>query len=329
MNYKEIAIGVLKREGQVCLTLRQSHQSFAGAWEFPGGKIEASETTEQALKREFKEELGVDTFDWQPLITIPWQYDGFAVRLNVFCTETFQGEPKGCEGQTVRWISIQDLKTIAFPAANQGIVTALQLSDRYLITGDFKNNNEALVRLKRAFSDGISFAQLRAKKMDQARFLSLADQSISLAHQFGAKLLLNGSPDLLKKLPQADGIQLASNKIFDYQTRPIAKNKWLGVSTHTPEEIQQALKIDADFILLSPVKKTNSHPDLQGIGWQTFAEMTENIPIPVFALGGMTLKDIGTAKQYGGQGIAAISEFWFSDKLAGACPRTKNRLQIP
>ncbi len=310
MNYKEIAIGVLQRAGQVCLTLRQSHQSFAGVWEFPGGKIEPNETIEQALKREFKEELGVNTFDWQPLMTIPWQYDGFAVRLNVYCCHQFQGEPSGCEGQTLRWVSINALTGMTFPEANRGIVTALQLPDRYLISGAFHSEEDALARLQKALKQSASFAQLRAKQMEPKSFIALAHQAIPVAQQCSAKLLLNGSPNLLKELPQADGIQLASHAIFNYTERPIANDKLLGVSTHNEAEIKQALKLDADFILLSPVKKTTSHPEIEAMGWQRFAELTANIPIPVFALGGMSSEDITTAKQYGAQGVAAISGFW-------------------
>ncbi|MCF6253524.1 MAG: NUDIX domain-containing protein, partial [Thiomicrorhabdus sp.] len=79
MDYKEIAIGVLKRGEKVCLTLRQSHQTFADCWEFPGGKVAQGETVVEALQREFQEELGIETAQWQPLIVIPWRYKEVAV----------------------------------------------------------------------------------------------------------------------------------------------------------------------------------------------------------------------------------------------------------
>jgi 8-oxo-dGTP diphosphatase len=58
------------------------------------------------------------------------------------------------------------------------------------------------------------------------------------------------------------------------------------------------------------VKKTQSHPELEGLGWPTFAEQVVNVPVPVFALGGMKPTDVGKARQNGGQGIAAISGLW-------------------
>ena len=310
MDYKEIAIGVLKRDGLVCLTLRQSHQSFSGCWEFPGGKIEGGELPAEALTREIKEELGVVVTQWQPLIVIPWQYDTFAVRLHVFESEQFCGEPKGCEGQALQWVAMDELGGMNFPKANKGIVTALQLASQYMISGVFTDERDALMRLALGFKQGISLCQLRAKSLDQVAFMSLAHQATSLAKQHGVKMLLNGSPELLKQLPNAAGIQLASHAMFQYRSRPISSNKLLGVSTHNEAEIEQALKIDADFILLSPVKKTTSHPDMDGMGWTDFSEQVAKVPIPVFALGGMKPEDVAKAKQCGAQGVAAISGFW-------------------
>ncbi|MCF6345515.1 MAG: Nudix family hydrolase [Thiomicrorhabdus sp.] len=310
MDYKEIAIGVLKRDGLVCLTLRQSHQSFSGCWEFPGGKIEGGESPVEALTREVKEELGVVVTQWQPLIVIPWQYDTFGVRLHVFESEQFCGEPKGCEGQSLQWVAIDKLGGMNFPDANKGIVTALQLASQYMISGAFTDEQDALMRLELGFKQGISLCQLRAKSLEQAAFISLAHKATFLAKQYGVKILLNGSPDLLNKLPDAAGIQLASHAMFQYNSRPISSHKLLGVSAHNEAEIEQALKIGADFILLSPVKKTASHPDMDGMGWSRFAEWVAKVPVPVFALGGMKPEDGVKATQCGAQGIAAISGFW-------------------
>ncbi len=310
MAYTEIVIGILKRGNMVCLSLRQSSQTMAGLWEFPGGKVEAEESLENALKREFLEELAVETTDWQPLMTVPWTYPAVTVRLNVYVTETFTGEPRGNEGQKVAWVSILDLATMSFPEANRGIITALLLADKYMISGDFEGQEDALQRLQISLENGIRLCQLRAKNLSEDALLSLASKAIKLAHDYQAKILLNGRPQLLSLLPDADGMQLASNVIYDYQSRPIAKDKLLGVSTHTLEDIEQALKIEADFILLSPIQETSSHPDVPGLGWSAFSDVVKTLPIPVFALGGMQPKDVEQAQKLGGQGIAAISGLW-------------------
>jgi len=306
----DVVIGVLKRDDKVCLSVRQSHQSFAEHWEFPGGKVEAHETSIEALKREFKEELAVDTMGWQPLIQIPWHYDNVSVRLHAFITDEFIGEPKGHEGQKVEWHSVTNLRKLNFPAANAGLITAIELVDQYMITGKFSDVEEAKMKLVNALEKGVKLCQLRAKDLSPQAFVELAQEFIPVCHAFGTKVLLNGQVELLEQLPDADGIQLASNAIYDFDKRPIHKEKLLGISTHTEEDIQQAIRLDADFLLLSPVKETSSHPGVSGIGWQEFERKASEIPIPVFALGGMSLMDVDEAKKRGGQGVAAISSFW-------------------
>lgn len=325
LNYIDIAVGVLKKGNNVCLSLRQKHQTHANHWEFPGGKIESEETVHEALKREFLEELAIETYDWKPLIEIPWQYEKVAVRLYVYITESFLGEPTGNEGQKVQWFTMDELAGLSFPEANKGILRALQLADKYMISGSFSGKEEALQKFAQAINLGIEFCQLRAKELSSEAFKAIALPVIEQVHNVnkvnnieiietlernGAKILLNGSVDLLNAFPNADGIQLASNAIYQFNERPISKNKLLGVSTHTDEDIKQALKIGADFILLSPVKETSSHPGVPGIGWDEFARKVKSIPIPVYALGGMKPDDIDTAIERGAQGIAAISGFW-------------------
>ena len=306
----DIAIGVLKKDHCVCLSLRQKHQSHANHWEFPGGKVEANEMLIDALKREFTEELNIETDNWQKLIEIPWHYEEVSVRLHVYTTETFNGEPIGNEGQRVEWFSMDDLDRLSFPEANKGILKALKLPNHYMISGSFDTNEEALAKFSIALNQGVRFGQLRAKELPAQGFNPLAHDVIHLFHRHNATILLNGDVSLLNRFPEADGIQLASNTIYRYEKRPISKDKLLGVSTHTKEDINHALKIDADFILLSPVRETSSHPGLAGLGWETFSEWVKEIPIPVFALGGMRPKDAELAKNHGGQGIAAISGFW-------------------
>ncbi|NPA72383.1 MAG: Nudix family hydrolase [Gammaproteobacteria bacterium] len=313
VKFKEIAVAVLKRDDTVCVSLRQSHQTFGGAWEFPGGKVEVGETVVEALNRELSEEIGVRSNHWEPLIVVPWQYEHVSVRLNVFVAEQFEGEPKGREGQQVKWVKLDSLSAAAFPEANRGILSALKLPAEYMISGAFDSPEQGLNRLESALSKGIRLCQLRAKGMIPEEFLPLAKQAVDVARKANALILLNGAPDLLKDIPNADGIQLASNALFNYRERPIPENKWLGASTHNIEEIEQALKIGADFILLSPVKETRSHPGVPGIGWANFEAYVADIPVPVFALGGMKPEDVKRARVRGGQGVAAISGFWPSD----------------
>jgi 8-oxo-dGTP diphosphatase len=125
----EVAVAILLNDKQEVLTSwRQPHQHQGGLWEFPGGKREADETMEQALKREIHEELGVLVRQAQPFVRIDHDYGDKQVSLDVWLVSAFSGEPTGREGQPLRWQAVEQLEAEAFPAANAPIIKALQSS---------------------------------------------------------------------------------------------------------------------------------------------------------------------------------------------------------
>lgn len=127
----QVAVAVLNFNGQVLIAKRQAHQHLAGLWEFPGGKVEAGETCVQALVREVREELGVDTEMKQyfPLITLPFSNSGKKHVLEVYWAEiNFQQFTQACgnEGQEIRWVAFTELPEFEFPEVNQDIIVALK-----------------------------------------------------------------------------------------------------------------------------------------------------------------------------------------------------------
>ena len=79
-----VAVGVIKREDKIFLTKRLAASHQGGKWEFPGGKVEANETLHQALHRELKEEVAIDTLSCTPLMQISHDYGDKKVLLDVF-----------------------------------------------------------------------------------------------------------------------------------------------------------------------------------------------------------------------------------------------------
>lgn len=311
--YVDIAIGVLKSGRQVCLSKRQSHQHLAGCWEFPGGKIENGETPEEAVTREVQEELGVTVGDWRPLIVVPWAYEKVTVRLHVFCSEAFdenQIDPVGREGQHVRWCQIEQLSEMDFPAANRGIIHALQLPKIFLSIGQFDGLQQGVDRFREALHKGVGLAQFKIKGDLTEERVEAAVLLARLAHEHGARLLLNGKPSLLERIPQADGVVLSSGLAETFQARPISRQKWLAVSVHNPTQAEHALTLEADFLLISPIRKTTAHPDLTPLEWPGLKAWSNTLPVPVYALGGMTLDDTETAVLNGAQGVALSRGLW-------------------
>ncbi len=310
MHSVHVAVALIKNtENEMLVSLRPEHVHQGGLWEFPGGKVEANETVLSALKREVTEELGLEVLNAQPYKTIRYAYTDKNVLLDIWLVTSFSGDAHGREGQEIKWQPIDKLHELQFPAANRGIVNAMQLPDRYMITGQFNDQQDFLNRLEKSLQCGISLLQLRSKSLSNEQLCNLVKCALPVCHQYQAKLLVNCDLETFN-LTEADGLHLSSNHLYSIKQRPFDHTRWLSVSCHTAEDIQQAMQIEADMILLSPVKETTSHPGVAGIGWHVFAEMTQALDIPVYALGGMTETDLPDAKQNGAQGIAAISSFW-------------------
>lgn len=121
-----VAVGVIVRDNLVFLTKRLDHVHQGGKWEFPGGKVETGETVLQALHRELQEEIAIDTLACHHLIDIKHDYGDKCVHLDVHVIDQFLGEPSAQEGQEQLWCHISELSDLNFPAANVGIIKAVQ-----------------------------------------------------------------------------------------------------------------------------------------------------------------------------------------------------------
>uniref|UniRef100_UPI004047B01E 8-oxo-dGTP diphosphatase MutT n=1 Tax=Rheinheimera sp. TaxID=1869214 RepID=UPI004047B01E len=121
-----VAVGVILREQQILLALRNAKQHQGGKWEFPGGKVEQDETVQQALARELQEEVAIEITQCQAFMQLEYAYPEKTVLLDIYLVTDFSGEPHGREGQPLRWVSIAELSEIAFPDANKPIVQRIQ-----------------------------------------------------------------------------------------------------------------------------------------------------------------------------------------------------------
>ncbi|RCV87774.1 Nudix family hydrolase [Billgrantia montanilacus] len=305
------AAAIISGDGDKALIARRpSNVDHGGLWEFPGGKLAPYETGLEGLKRELHEELGVEIKRAQPLIRIHHEYPDKHILLDVWQVHEFSGEPFGREGQAVRWVPLQELVNYPFPAANLPILQAVMLPTEYFITAEEPDDEVFEARLARALvEDSVRLVQLRAKSLDEAAYLARAERALALCREHGARLLLNADPALLEKV-DADGVHLTSERLMSLERRPISEAKWLASSTHDQKQLTQASSIGCDFVTLSPLRTTPSHPEVPPMGWHDFQQLVERAAMPVFALGGMTRFDANHARAVGAQGIASIRDFW-------------------
>ena len=120
-----IAIGILRNTKNEVLLGKRTKGSLIGYWEFPGGKIESNETPEEALFREFQEELGVEIGRSKKMESISYQYDHYDVLLMPFKIIDYVGYPAGLEGQELMWCATDQLKEIEILPADQSLVEKL------------------------------------------------------------------------------------------------------------------------------------------------------------------------------------------------------------
>ena len=121
-----VAVGViLDQDRNILLTRRAPKSHQGGLWEFPGGKVEAGESLERALRRELREELGITIGRTSALLEITHDYGDKAVLLDVHMVWDFTGEAQGLEGQPLAWVAPRELAQYPLPAANVPIVDAV------------------------------------------------------------------------------------------------------------------------------------------------------------------------------------------------------------
>ena len=304
-----VAVGVIRDGNRILLAKRPDHVHQGGRWEFPGGKREPGEDRFAALARELEEELGIRPRDARPLIRIRHDYPDKSVELDVWSVTAYTGEPRGREGQLLRWVEPDELPGLDLPAANLPIVTAVRLPSRYLITGTFEDQRDFRTRLERALSRDVKLVQLRAHHLRPDEYFDLAREALAVCRDAGARLLVNASPDLAGEIG-ADGVHLTNRQLMSLTARPLPADRLVAASVHDAEQLRHAGRIGVDFSVLSPVAATTSHPQAEPLGWARFSELIEPVAHPVFALGGMQETDLPVAWNAGAQGIAAIGAFW-------------------
>lgn len=311
MKRVHVAAAVIRgADGRVLIARRPDDKHQGGLWEFPGGKVEAGEPVQVALARELEEELGIRVEQARPLIRVAHDYPDKQVLLDVWEVSAFSGEPHGAEGQPLAWVAPRELPGYEFPAANRPIVQAARLPERYLITPDGLEPQEIVQGIRAAVASGIRLIQLRAPNMYSPEYRDLAVDAVGLCAG-KAQLMLKGPLEWLGDFPSA-GWHLTGEQLRKYAPngRPFPAERLLAASCHSAEELALARAMGVDFVTLSPVQPTESHPGEPALGWDAAQALIEGFDQPVFLLGGLGPQDIERAWQIGAQGVAGIRALW-------------------
>jgi 8-oxo-dGTP diphosphatase len=319
----EVAVAIfLKSDGSFLLSSRPEGKPYPGYWEFPGGKIEAGESVRDALVRELIEELNVSITHTTPWFTFMMHYTHATVRLHCWRVTAWHGDMRGMEGQNFAWQHAEDLSKSALSVAPTlpgcvPIFNALMLPGIYTITNASEMGTDAYLKHLRAtwgksasnspsmlefeYVNKAKMIQVREKQMSRNELKNFARDVIEIARDNDAKVLINSDIALAQEL-NADGVHLTTAQLSSLETRPSLP--LVGASVHSRAELERAAELKCDFAIFGAVNATPTHPGQAGIGWEKFAGLVTESPIPCYAVGGLRVRDLVTAIEHGAHGIA-------------------------
>ena len=299
----EVAAAVIERPGEFLLAQRPGGKPYPGYWEFPGGKIEPGEDPRAALVRELREELGIEVREATPWITRMYTYTHATVRLHFFRVGAWDGEPQPLEDQAIRWQAVGRPDVAPMLPANAPVLAALALPAVMVVSRADEMGVDAWVHaIASAALEEPLLVQLREKAFDAQKMQHLLSRTLAHVEPCGSRVVVNGD---CGAYPQCGGLHLTAAQLMAVERRPEAS--LLGASCHDERELARAAELAVDYALLGPVKATPSHPDAVPLGWTRFAQLAHDLPMPVYAIGGLVREDLREARSHGAHGVALRS----------------------
>ena len=118
MKTIEVVAAIIIKDGQIFATQR-GYGEFQGWWEFPGGKMEAEESLQEALKREIREELDADVLVKELLDTVEWDYPNFHLTMHCFICNLLSESLHLNEHEAATWLNLENLRSVQWLPADE------------------------------------------------------------------------------------------------------------------------------------------------------------------------------------------------------------------
>ena len=228
--------------------------------------------------------------------------------LSFFLVQEWVGVCVGSEGQNLKWVPTSTLNSFNMHRPNKKIIASLTLPNKIMITPFIENIHGVLLKSINILNIyDIGILQLRYPRQNQTN--KSICEVVKKIRENKTKIMINaGTNEFNENL--FDGLHLPFSEAKNFSRRPVKKGCLLSISCHNREEIQHANNLEADFIYLSPIRNSSSHPDNNPMGWTEGGKLLSLSRQPVYALGGLSIIDLPEAINRGFQGIAGIGTFW-------------------
>jgi thiamine-phosphate pyrophosphorylase len=160
--------------------------------------------------------------------------------------------------------------------------------------------------LATVLSAGVDIVQLRMKDASDCAVVDVGRRFARAAAQHGALFILNDRPDLVETVG-ADGVHVGQDDVAVADARAlVGSERLLGLSTHSPSQVEAAARVDVDYIGVGPVHATPTKPGRPAVGLELVRYAALHATVPFFAIGGISPANVVDVRQAGAERIAVV-----------------------
>lgn len=178
----------------------------------------------------------------------------------------------------------------------------------YLVTSRYGESESVfLQKIEEACKNGVTLVQLREKELTTSAYYKLAQKVKNVTDAYQIPLIIDDRVDICLAI-DASGVHIGDDELPVEVTRQLIGNKILGVSAKNVSQAQEAQMSGADYLGIGAMFSTTTKKDAQTTSFETLQQITQEISIPVVAIGGITEERITNFNHINIQGIAVVSE---------------------
>ncbi len=210
------------------------------------------------------------------------------------------------------------------------------LSDCSLYTfvdSAYLNGRDPVVVTQQLCAGGADLVQLRAKDWAPERILHVARAINEVTTRYSVRLVINDHLAIAQEVG-AEICHLGREDFFDAGFTNVSElteaspKPAIGLSTHSPEQARRAITSGPAYIAIGPVFATGTKPSAQPVTLEYVQWAAENVQIPWFAIGGITLRNLGSVLAAGATRICVVSAILQTEDVAAACRQFKTALGV-